>query len=121
MRVTGELDAGTVWANQYGTSPRFPSLLLLNFLTYRSACSGILHSSVPFGGMRQSGLGRELGRAGIYEYCNVKSVHHNISEEMQVFLAPSPSSRRTDRLVSSFSLQVLASVEWLRLELCSTC
>ncbi|GAA5978799.1 hypothetical protein JCM5350_004826 [Sporobolomyces pararoseus] len=60
MRVTQELSAGTVWANQYG----------------------ILHSSVPFGGFRQSGLGRELGRAGIYEYCNVKSVHHNISEEM---------------------------------------
>ncbi|GAA6058900.1 hypothetical protein JCM10212_002852 [Sporobolomyces blumeae] len=60
MRLTNELSAGTVWANHYG----------------------LLHASVPFGGMRQSGLGRELGRAGIYEYCSVKSVHHNISEEM---------------------------------------
>jgi len=79
MRVTGELEAGTVWANQYGQS--LISLSLHSLLT-RSQCIGILHSSVPFGGMRQSGLGRELGRAGIYEYCNVKSVHHNISEEM---------------------------------------
>lgn len=57
-------------------------LLVLPRLLTRHALIGILHSSVPFGGMRQSGIGRELGRAGIYEYCNVKSVHHNISEEM---------------------------------------
>ncbi|GAA5953175.1 hypothetical protein JCM21900_006128 [Sporobolomyces salmonicolor] len=60
MRVSGELSAGTVWVNQYG----------------------ILHNSVPFGGVRQSGLGRELGRAGVYEYCSVKSVHHNFADEM---------------------------------------
>ncbi|GAA5891054.1 hypothetical protein JCM5296_007363 [Sporobolomyces johnsonii] len=60
MRVSGELAAGTVWVNQYG----------------------ILHNAVPFGGVRQSGIGRELGRAGVYEYCTVKSVHHNYGDEM---------------------------------------
>lgn len=60
MRVSAELDAGSVWVNQYG----------------------ILHSSVPFGGYKQSGIGRELGQHGVEEYTTTKSVHHNISEEM---------------------------------------
>ncbi|ORY57984.1 putative aldehyde dehydrogenase [Leucosporidium creatinivorum] len=60
MRVSGELQAGTVWVNLYG----------------------LLHSSVPFGGYKHSGIGRELGSAGVHEYCIVKAVQHNISEEM---------------------------------------
>lgn len=43
---------------------------------------GLLSNAVPFGGMRQSGIGRELGRQGIYEYCSSKSVLHNIGEEL---------------------------------------
>ncbi|KAI5474405.1 aldehyde dehydrogenase, mitochondrial [Pseudohyphozyma bogoriensis] len=60
MRVSGALKSGTVWVNQYG----------------------ILHSSVPFGGYKQSGIGRELGAHGLNEYTITKAVHHNISEEM---------------------------------------
>jgi len=43
---------------------------------------GLLSNAVPFGGMRQSGIGRELGRQGVYEYCSSKSVLHNIGEEL---------------------------------------
>lgn len=57
MRVSADLQAGSVWVNQYG----------------------ILHSSVPFGGYKSSGTGRELGGAGIHEYMNVS------------FLSTSPS------------------------------
>ncbi|TNY21893.1 putative aldehyde dehydrogenase [Rhodotorula diobovata] len=60
MRVSKALSAGTVWVNNYG----------------------LLSNAVPFGGMRQSGIGRELGRQGIYEYCSSKSVLHNIGEEL---------------------------------------
>lgn len=33
---------------------------------------------VPFGGVKQSGIGRELGEAGLAGYTNQKAVHVNI-------------------------------------------
>ncbi|KDE04467.1 aldehyde dehydrogenase (NAD+) [Microbotryum lychnidis-dioicae p1A1 Lamole] len=60
MRVAHKLEAGTVWCNLYG----------------------LLNSNVPFGGYKMSGIGRELGSAGVKEYCIIRSIHHNISEEM---------------------------------------
>lgn len=57
-RISSALEAGTVWVNQYG----------------------ILHNSVPFGGFKCSGIGRELGTYGISEYCQVKSVHLNLTQ-----------------------------------------
>lgn len=57
-RISSALESGTVWVNQYG----------------------ILHNSVPFGGFKCSGIGRELGTYGISEYCQVKSVHLNLTQ-----------------------------------------
>jgi len=34
----------------------------------------ISHASIPFGGVKQSGLGREGGPHGIDEYMNVKLI-----------------------------------------------
>lgn len=55
-----ELQAGTVWINTYN----------------------ILHNSVPFGGFKQSGIGRELGEYALNEYTNVKAVHWNFGEKL---------------------------------------
>jgi (Z)-2-((N-methylformamido)methylene)-5-hydroxybutyrolactone dehydrogenase len=51
-RVVDALDAGTVWVN----------------------CYRVLHWSVPFGGWRRSGIGRENGTEAMHEYTQVKSV-----------------------------------------------
>lgn len=52
LRLTQELQAGTVWVNTHN----------------------IIDPNVPFGGFKQSGLGREMGRAVIDLYTESKSV-----------------------------------------------
>ncbi|EJT97662.1 NAD-aldehyde dehydrogenase [Dacryopinax primogenitus] len=61
MRVSGALEAGTVWVNQYN----------------------LLNNNVPFGGYKQSGIGRELGQYALANYTNVKAVHFNYGEELE--------------------------------------
>jgi len=61
MRVSSALEAGTVWVNQYN----------------------ILNNNVPFGGKKQSGIGRELGSHALEEYTSVKAVHWNFGEKLE--------------------------------------
>lgn len=37
-------------------------------------CCGVLDASVPFGGYKQSGLGRELGQEALVEYTQTKTI-----------------------------------------------
>nr|WP_035714660.1 betaine-aldehyde dehydrogenase [Azorhizobium doebereinerae] len=55
-RVIARLEAGTCWINQYNITP----------------------IELPFGGFKQSGLGRENGRAAIEHYTQIKSVYVNL-------------------------------------------
>ncbi|QUX96459.1 NAD-dependent phenylacetaldehyde dehydrogenase [Marinomonas sp. CT5] len=52
MRMIPKIESGTVWVNMHS----------------------ILDPSVPFGGTKQSGVGREFGREFINDYTEVKSV-----------------------------------------------
>ncbi|KAI0010499.1 aldehyde dehydrogenase [Xylariaceae sp. FL0662B] len=52
IRVSNELRAGTVWVN----------------------CYNLLHHQLPFGGYKESGIGRELGEAALHNYTQNKSV-----------------------------------------------
>ncbi|KAA1466204.1 NAD-aldehyde dehydrogenase [Dentipellis sp. KUC8613] len=61
MRVSQALDAGTIWVNQYN----------------------ILNNNVPFGGKKQSGIGRELGSQALDEYISTKAVHWNYGEKLE--------------------------------------
>ncbi|ODV72262.1 aldehyde dehydrogenase family protein [Cyberlindnera jadinii NRRL Y-1542] len=61
MRMVHALNAGTVWCNQYVS----------------------LSPAVPFGGMKQSGFGRELGIEGLKEYTVTKAIHWNYGEKAQ--------------------------------------
>lgn len=53
VAVANQLRTGTVWINDYH----------------------ILSAEAPFGGYKQSGIGRELGRYGLDEYLEVKHIH----------------------------------------------
>lgn len=52
MQVSNQLRAGTVWVN----------------------CYDVLATQAPFGGFKQSGIGRELGEYGLAAYTSVKTV-----------------------------------------------
>ncbi|KPI41925.1 Aldehyde dehydrogenase [Cyphellophora attinorum] len=56
IRVTSALEAGTTWVNMY------------NFV----------HWSIPFGGYKESGIGRECGEAALENYTEVKAVYFNM-------------------------------------------
>lgn len=58
--VVRNLNAGTIWVNNYNVTPY----------------------NVPFGGMKQSGFGRDNGEAAIQEYTTTKSIYyrHNLSK-----------------------------------------
>ncbi len=52
MKVIHNLKSGTVWVN----------------------CWNSFHSNLPFGGFKQSGIGRDLGKSALDGYTQTKSV-----------------------------------------------
>lgn len=59
-RVARNIEAGMVWINSSNDSD------------FR----------IPFGGVKQSGIGRELGEAGLDAYTNKKSIHVNLGTKL---------------------------------------
>ncbi|KAF2179685.1 aldehyde dehydrogenase [Zopfia rhizophila CBS 207.26] len=59
-RVAAEIEAGMVWVNS----------------------SQDCDFRIPFGGVKQSGVGRELGEAGLEAYTQVKAVHINMGTNL---------------------------------------
>ncbi|MFA5200014.1 MAG: aldehyde dehydrogenase family protein [Candidatus Omnitrophota bacterium] len=59
QELAGKLNAGTVWINTYG----------------------MFYNQLPYGGFKQSGFGKELGREGFLEYVRFKSVICDQSKE----------------------------------------
>ncbi|OBT76891.1 hypothetical protein VF21_04789 [Pseudogymnoascus sp. 05NY08] len=59
-RVAADIEAGMVWINSsQDCDPR-----------------------IPFGGVKQSGVGRELGEAGLEAYSQIKAVHVNMGNRL---------------------------------------
>jgi acyl-CoA reductase-like NAD-dependent aldehyde dehydrogenase len=52
QELAGKINAGTVWINTYG----------------------MFYNQLPYGGFKQSGFGKELGREGFLEYIRFKNV-----------------------------------------------
>lgn len=57
LEVSNRLKAGTVWINTYNS----------------------LHHALPFGGYKESGIGRELGKAALANYTQTKTVCINLA------------------------------------------
>jgi betaine-aldehyde dehydrogenase len=64
-RVAGRLRHGTIWVNDFG--PYLPQ--------------------AEWGGFKRSGLGRELGPAGLHEYCELRHVYRNLAPQPQGWFA----------------------------------
>ncbi|KAF2460756.1 aldehyde dehydrogenase, allergen Cla h 10 [Lineolata rhizophorae] len=60
IEVSNALRAGTVWVNTYNT----------------------LHHQLPFGGYKESGIGRELGEAALENYCQTKTVSIRLGDAL---------------------------------------
>jgi len=60
IRVAHAVEAGTIWVNSAQT----------------------VDLNVPFGGYKQSGIGRELGEYALDTYTQVKAVHINIGQKL---------------------------------------
>jgi aldehyde dehydrogenase (NAD+) len=60
IRVANSLKAGTVWVNQYN----------------------MLHHQLPFGGYKESGIGRELGEAALANYTQTKTVSIRLADAL---------------------------------------
>jgi acyl-CoA reductase-like NAD-dependent aldehyde dehydrogenase len=52
LKVSRALEAGIIWVN----------------------CYNVMEASLPFGGWKESGIGRELGEEGLHSYLEHKSV-----------------------------------------------
>jgi aldehyde dehydrogenase (NAD+) len=63
LRFSKSIKAGTVWVNTYQT----------------------YQATMPFGGYKMRGFGRDLGEYALSNYTNVKAVH--ISPQNSVFVA----------------------------------
>jgi acyl-CoA reductase-like NAD-dependent aldehyde dehydrogenase len=74
LRFAKGLRAGTVWVN-----------------TYRA--SGL--DTMPFGGVKNSGQGREKGREGLEEFLETKSIHIKLTPVGARPDRPGPSARRS--------------------------
>ena len=73
--------AGAVWTDNAGRAERVASALRMGTVWVND-----FHPYVPqaeWGGYKQSGLGRELGYAGLDEYRETKHIWHNIRPEAQ--------------------------------------
>ncbi|MDD4899436.1 MAG: aldehyde dehydrogenase family protein [Candidatus Omnitrophica bacterium] len=57
--IAAKINAGTIWVNTYG----------------------MFYNELPYGGFKQSGFGKELGKEGFLEYARIKSVIMDHSPE----------------------------------------
>lgn len=70
--------SGSVWSRDIGRALRTASRIRTGVISVNSNSS--VHVQAPFGGYKQSGIGRELGMHALSLYTEVKNVYVDLSE-----------------------------------------
>ncbi|MGH3423949.1 MAG: aldehyde dehydrogenase family protein [Nocardioidaceae bacterium] len=84
--------AGAVWTQNAGRAERVAARLRMGTVWIND-----FHPYVPqaeWGGYKQSGVGRELGLAGLEEYRETKHIWHNVNPVPQQWFGSVPSDER---------------------------
>ncbi|MDN6204305.1 MAG: aldehyde dehydrogenase family protein, partial [Tetragenococcus halophilus] len=71
--------AGGVWTKDITKAERCVAKMRMGTVWINDA--NVYFPHAPWGGFKQSGIGRELGKPGLEEYQETKHVYHNINPE----------------------------------------
>ncbi len=71
--------SGAVWSKDHNRAERVAAALRMGTVWINDF--NIYFAQAPWGGYKQSGIGRELGKQGLEEYTEVKHIYQNIATE----------------------------------------
>jgi len=76
--------SAAVWSKDFGTCLTAARRIRAGTVWLNTFLEG--HAELPFGGYRESGIGRELGRFATEDYTETKTLHMHLGERSSWYL-----------------------------------